>query len=58
MQDNYEKSTGVKESLTEREEKEAWDFLNACMQTQPFQYCFKYLVQKVPLLSGTLRVTI
>lgn len=45
--DNYERSTGVREQLTEREQKETQDFLQACMQTAPMQYCFRYLVAKV-----------
>ena len=46
--DNYERSTGVQEKTSQREHKEQWDFLNACMQTAPMQYCFRYLVAKVP----------
>lgn len=45
--DNYERSTGVQEDTSQREHKEQWDFLNACMQTGPMQYCFRYLVAKV-----------
>lgn len=47
MQDNYTRSTGVAEESSARETKEEWDFLNACMETKPMQYCFKYLVAKV-----------
>lgn len=44
--DNYVRSTGVSEESSAREAKEEWDFLNACMETKPMQYCFKYLVAK------------
>jgi hypothetical protein len=44
--DNYERSTGLMENTTHRENKEQWDFLQACMQTRPMQYCFRYLVAK------------
>lgn len=48
--DNYERATGVQENTSQRENKEQWDFLQACMQTRPMQYCFRYLVAKVRLL--------
>jgi poly(U)-specific endoribonuclease len=44
--DNYERSTGLMENTTHRENKEQLDFLQACMQTRPMQYCFRYLVAK------------
>ena len=47
--DNYERATGVQENTSQREHKEQWDFLQACMQTRPMQYCFRYLVAKVRL---------
>lgn len=49
LQDNYTRATGVSEETSARETKEQWDFLNACMETKPMQYCFKYLVAKVRL---------
>lgn len=45
--DNYERNTGIREEESAREKKETWDFLRACMQTRPMQYCFRYLVAKV-----------
>ena len=48
------RSTGVTEETSARETKEQTDFLNACMETKPMQYCFKYLVAKVRThLRGT-----
>eukprot|EP01025_Chloroclados_australasicus_P057117 TRINITY_DN7108_c0_g1_i2.p2 TRINITY_DN7108_c0_g1~~TRINITY_DN7108_c0_g1_i2.p2 ORF type:complete len:296 (-),score=39.20 TRINITY_DN7108_c0_g1_i2:65-952(-) len=44
--DNYERETGNAEEVTDREKQEMWDFLRACMQTKPMQYCFRYLVAK------------
>eukprot|EP00892_Ulva_mutabilis_P000806 jgi/Ulvmu1/10726/UM068_0012.1 len=44
--DNYVRATGVTEETSARETKEQTDFLNACMETKPMQYCFKYLVAK------------
>jgi hypothetical protein len=45
--DNYERITELVECSSQRECKEQWVFLRACMQTRPMQYCFRYLVIKV-----------
>lgn len=47
------RETGKAETVTEREVKEARDFLDACMDTRPMQYVFKYCQEKVLHLKHT-----
>ena len=42
--DNYERCTGVAETVSAKERKENTDFLNLCMKTAPMQYAHRYLV--------------
>lgn len=44
--DNYERETGIKETVTAREKQETFDFLDAVMETKPMQYVHNYLVKK------------
>lgn len=44
--DNYEKRTGIADTITATEVKETRDFLAAAMQTRPMQYCRAYLAAK------------
>ena len=50
--DNYVCTTGVCEEVSQREQQEMTDFLDACMETKPMQYCFQYLVAKVRRCSN------
>lgn len=40
--DNYERETGVSETITREEKKENWDFINLCYDTPCMQYCHNY----------------
>jgi poly(U)-specific endoribonuclease len=44
--DNYERSTGEKEIVTDQEHKENWTFLDAICDTPCMQYVHNYLVSK------------
>jgi len=44
--DNYERSTGQAENVTQHEKKENWAFLNAIMDTPCMKYCHAYLKAK------------
>lgn len=44
---DVDRETGKEETVTNREVKENRDFIDACMQTRPMQYVFKYCQEKV-----------
>eukprot|EP00210_Caulerpa_lentillifera_P007189 g6879.t1 len=44
--DNYERKTGVEETMTAQERQENIAFITAIMETKPMQYIHKYLVAK------------
>ncbi|CAD7700733.1 unnamed protein product, partial [Ostreobium quekettii] len=44
--DNYERQTGIRETLTPQERQETIAFVNAIMETKPMQYCHNLLVKK------------
>jgi poly(U)-specific endoribonuclease len=46
LMDNYERETGVPESVTPEEERENWAFLDAIMHTRPMKEAHQYLVSK------------
>jgi poly(U)-specific endoribonuclease len=44
--DNYERSTGVAETVTNQEKKENQEFIRLCCQTAPMAYVHRYLATK------------
>ena len=46
LMDNYERETGVPESVTPQEERENWSFLEAIMDTRPMKEAHQYLASK------------
>ena len=49
--DNYEAELGKAEVVTREERKENWDFLRACMETEPMRIAHDYLAKK-NIVSG------
>jgi len=41
--DNYERETGVEETVTQEEKAENRWFVDVCMETRPMKYCHAYL---------------